>query len=48
MKQLKKSNHWPVYRFIGQTLFYFLIIMILLYFFGYAGHGQGKFIYNEF
>lgn len=35
-------------RFILKTLFYFLIFMILIYFFGYLGRGQGNFIYNEF
>lgn len=35
-------------RFILKTLFYFLIFMILIYFLGYLGRGQGNFIYNEF
>ncbi|HGN9877635.1 TPA: teichoic acid D-Ala incorporation-associated protein DltX, partial [Streptococcus pyogenes] len=25
-----------------------LILMLLVYFFGYLGHGQSNFIYNEF
>ncbi|WP_257875888.1 teichoic acid D-Ala incorporation-associated protein DltX [Streptococcus parauberis] len=24
------------------------VFMLLVYFFAYAGHGQGSFIYNEF
>ncbi|ENV4704428.1 TPA: teichoic acid D-Ala incorporation-associated protein DltX, partial [Streptococcus pyogenes] len=26
----------------------YLILMLLVYFFGYLGHGQSNFIYNEF
>ncbi|CAH0417719.1 teichoic acid D-Ala incorporation-associated protein DltX [Periweissella ghanensis] len=35
-------------RFIAQTIFYFIVLMFLLYMYGYAEHGQGGFIYNEF
>lgn len=35
-------------RFILQTIFYFVVFMFLLYMYGYAEHGQGGFIYNEF
>lgn len=45
---LKQSKYWGIYKFIFQTLLYFVILLVLLYFFGFAGHGQGGFIYNEF
>ncbi|MFZ2461549.1 MAG: teichoic acid D-Ala incorporation-associated protein DltX [Streptococcus infantarius] len=35
-------------RFVLKTLFYFVIFMVLIYFFGYLGRGQGNFIYNEY
>ena len=35
-------------RFVLETLFYFVIFMVLIYFFSYLGRGQGNFIYNEF
>lgn len=35
-------------KFVLQTLFYFVVLMFLLYLYGYAEHGQGGFIYNEF
>ncbi|EHI68650.1 teichoic acid D-Ala incorporation-associated protein DltX [Streptococcus ictaluri] len=34
--------------FIGKTILFYLILMLLVYFFGYLGHGQSNFIYNEF
>jgi len=37
-----------VWRFVFQTIFYFAIFLFLLYLYGYSGHGQGGFIYNEF
>nr|WP_172355164.1 teichoic acid D-Ala incorporation-associated protein DltX [Lactococcus insecticola] len=41
-------KHWAVIKFVLQSIFYFIILFILLYLFGYSGHGQGNFIYNEF
>ena len=38
----------PVMKFIGQTVFYALVILSLIYLYGYSGLGQGHFIYNEF
>ncbi|AXX65600.1 MAG: teichoic acid D-Ala incorporation-associated protein DltX [Lactobacillus sp.] len=35
-------------KFIGQTIFYFLIIMALVYLYSYAGINNSGFIYNEF
>lgn len=34
--------------FVLTTLFYAIIILILIYFFSYLGRGQDSFIYNEF
>ncbi|KHD45105.1 teichoic acid D-Ala incorporation-associated protein DltX [Streptococcus hongkongensis] len=34
--------------FFGKVLLFYMIFMLLVYFFAYAGHGQGSFIYNEF
>ncbi|MBF7094214.1 teichoic acid D-Ala incorporation-associated protein DltX [Streptococcus sp. HF-1907] len=39
------NDRW---KFILQTLAYFIIFMILLYCYSYLGRGQGNFIYNEF
>ncbi|HEO8060580.1 TPA: teichoic acid D-Ala incorporation-associated protein DltX [Streptococcus agalactiae] len=38
----------PYLSFIGRTLLYFGILLLLIYFFVYLGRGQGSFIYNEF
>lgn len=37
-----------VRKFIFRTLFYFIILMILIYMYGYFGAGEAPFIYNEF
>ncbi|MGT2713799.1 teichoic acid D-Ala incorporation-associated protein DltX [Streptococcus pluranimalium] len=34
--------------FVGKTILFYLIIMFLIYIFDYLGHGQSRFIYNEF
>ncbi|MGS6043670.1 teichoic acid D-Ala incorporation-associated protein DltX [Streptococcus pyogenes] len=34
--------------FIVKTILFYLILMLLVYFFSYLGHGQSNFIYNEF
>ena len=31
-----------------RTLFYFAVLMVLIYMYGYFGAGQAPFIYNEF
>ncbi|MBM7616598.1 hypothetical protein JOC36_000131 [Weissella uvarum] len=41
----RHANFWL---FIVKTLFYTIVLLILLYLYGYLGHGQGNFIYNEF
>ncbi|BBD43355.1 D-Ala-teichoic acid biosynthesis protein [Streptococcus anginosus subsp. whileyi CCUG 39159] len=46
MNMMKK--HKIIFKFLGQTLLYFVIFLALLYFFNYLGQGQGGFIYNEF
>jgi hypothetical protein len=43
----KLAEH-PVWKFILQTVFYFIVILALVYLYDYSGVGQGKFIYNEF
>ncbi|MCM0582977.1 teichoic acid D-Ala incorporation-associated protein DltX [Weissella diestrammenae] len=48
MQTLPEKNTWPFIKFILQSIFYFVILLGLLYLFGYSGHGQGGFIYNEF
>jgi len=40
--------HQPVVAFIGWTVFYFVILMILVYLYGYSGLNNSTFIYNEF
>ena len=42
------TKYKTIYKFVGQTLLYFVIFVALLYFFIYLGQGQGGFIYNEF
>ncbi|WP_461215417.1 teichoic acid D-Ala incorporation-associated protein DltX [Lacticaseibacillus sp. GG6-2] len=44
-KQL--SNH-PVLDFILRTIFYAVIILLLVYLYSYRGVGSAHFIYNEF
>ncbi|MBA1434513.1 teichoic acid D-Ala incorporation-associated protein DltX [Bombilactobacillus bombi] len=41
-------NHHTAVKFIGRTIFYFLIIMALVYLYSYAGINNSGFIYNEF
>lgn len=48
LRHLPKHKHWPVIKFMLQSLFYFIILLTLLYLFNYSGEGQGHFIYNEF
>ena len=38
----------PVSIFIIKTVVFFLILVTLLYIYGYNGVGSAKFIYNEF
>ncbi|MCH3921632.1 teichoic acid D-Ala incorporation-associated protein DltX [Limosilactobacillus sp.] len=44
-KLLQEHPHW---RFALKTLFYFVVILLLIYMYGYYGAGQEPFIYNEF
>ena len=41
------TKYKTIYKFVGQTLLYFVIFVALLYFFSYLGQGQGGFIYYE-
>lgn len=34
--------------FIGKTLFYFAILVVLVYLYSYTGVGGAKFIYKDF
>ncbi|EHJ56837.1 teichoic acid D-Ala incorporation-associated protein DltX [Streptococcus urinalis] len=45
LKKIKNSKYTV---FIGKVILFYVIFLLLLYFFGYAGHGQATFIYNEF
>ncbi|MBM6753233.1 MULTISPECIES: teichoic acid D-Ala incorporation-associated protein DltX [Lactobacillaceae] len=45
MKALK--DH-PIASFVIKTILYFIILMLLIYMYGYFGIGQAPFIYNEF
>lgn len=38
----------PAVAFCLRTLFYFAVLMVLIYMYGYFGAGQAPFIYNEF
>lgn len=44
-KTLKKH---PIANFWLKTLFYFFVLVLLVYLYGYFGAGQAPFIYNEF
>lgn len=48
LQELPQRHSWPIVKFGLQSLFYFFVLLVLLYLFGYSGHGQGGFIYNEF
>lgn len=38
----------PAVTFCLRTLFYFAVLVVLIYMYGYFGAGQAPFIYNEF
>lgn len=38
----------PAVAFCLRTFFYFAVLMVLIYMYGYFGAGQAPFIYNEF
>lgn len=42
LKQHPRANFW------AKTLFYFVVLLLLVYLYGYYGAGQAPFIYNEF
>lgn len=44
----KFNKHPEVWKFIGKTLFYFLMIMVLLFLYSYSRTGGVHFVYNEF
>lgn len=48
IEKLVAMSQQPVVKFVLQTLFYAVVLMILFYLYGYSGFGQGHFIYNEF
>ncbi len=41
-------KHKEIWKFIGKTLFYFAVIVLLLYLYSYSRTGGAHFIYNEF
>lgn len=45
---IKALKDHPVSLFILKTLFYFIVLVALIYLYGYFGAGQAPFIYNEF
>ncbi|WP_261807331.1 teichoic acid D-Ala incorporation-associated protein DltX [Lapidilactobacillus luobeiensis] len=48
MVEKKQSQKKQIGRFIFRTIFYFLIIVVLIYLYSYSGINGGHFIYNEF
>ncbi|WP_373841986.1 teichoic acid D-Ala incorporation-associated protein DltX [Limosilactobacillus sp.] len=44
----KLTQQHPVFSFALKTVFYFVVILLLIYLYGYFGAGQEPFIYNEF
>lgn len=45
---IKALKEHPDSAFILKTLFYFIVLVALIYLYGYFGAGQAPFIYNEF
>lgn len=45
---MKVTKDHPLLSFAIRTLLYFLVLMLLIYLYGYFGVGQAPFIYNEF
>lgn len=45
---MKIIKDHPKASFAIRTLLYFLVLMLLIYLYGYFGVGQAPFIYNEF
>ncbi|MDN6028716.1 MAG: teichoic acid D-Ala incorporation-associated protein DltX [Lactobacillus sp.] len=43
-----KLKQHPVLVFLLKTLCYFIVLLALVYLYGYYGAGQAPFIYNEF
>ncbi|WP_404819932.1 teichoic acid D-Ala incorporation-associated protein DltX [Lacticaseibacillus suibinensis] len=46
--QMKAFFAKPSVKFVAKTLFYTVIILILVYLYSYRGVAGGHFIYNEF
>ncbi|QNQ81198.1 teichoic acid D-Ala incorporation-associated protein DltX [Lactobacillus sp. PV034] len=44
----KNSRAKNIGLFIGKTLFYFAILVVLVYLYSYTGVGGAKFIYKDF
>lgn len=45
---MKVIKGHPKASFAIRTFLYFLVLMLLIYLYGYFGVGQAPFIYNEF
>ncbi|MBC1551179.1 teichoic acid D-Ala incorporation-associated protein DltX [Listeria booriae] len=48
MKKLKAAMFHPAAIFIWKTLFYLMILLGLLWFYGFKNPNDTTFIYNEF
>ncbi|MDN6900256.1 teichoic acid D-Ala incorporation-associated protein DltX [Oenococcus sicerae] len=48
MQIFVRAIHSSIVKFVARTLFYFVILVMLLYLYGYSGINDGGFIYNEF
>lgn len=42
------NQEHPTLSFTLKTVFYFVVILLLVYLYGYYGAGQEPFIYDEF
>ncbi|MFZ2353128.1 MAG: teichoic acid D-Ala incorporation-associated protein DltX [Paucilactobacillus nenjiangensis] len=48
MHILERMKQNPIVWFLLKSVFYFLIMMVLIYMYGYSGVNNSGFIYNEF
>ena len=44
----KFDKHQEVWKFVGKTVFYLVIILALLFLYSYSRTGGAHFIYNDF
>ncbi|WP_178196468.1 teichoic acid D-Ala incorporation-associated protein DltX [Ligilactobacillus sp. Marseille-Q7487] len=48
LEKLRKVWQNEVFKFLAKTVFYFIIMFLLVYLYSYSGVDQPHFIYNEF